>query len=440
MNLAASDEPPSGAEPVGGAGASGVPASGTEAGGAGARARFLREDLTTLWPAPGQFELAGRRLVKRRDGMSYAVLPNKRSPALLLPTQPRAVAATILRNYKTSATSLSRAKFGAAALAARFGALRFMPSQVVVHNGTGCPGSDLVGYLREVLGHDLHVAVYMGSPRANRKPVLQILGPDAQTVAFAKVGTNALTRELVDHEARALAFLTARPMSAVTTPRVLHHGLWNGHEILVQEALGQGGTRRAVISSLLQRAMVDVAGLEGVVTCNARDSSYWRRLDDRISDLQPDVQGVRLKSELDALNPVAASTEIAFGAWHGDWTPWNMLCQGDRIQVWDWERFDTDVPVGFDALHFALQRAVARDSEQARSAATRLLESSAGLLAPFGTSVGAARLVATLYLLDLGARYLKDGQHEAGAALGDLQTWLLPAVADSSQRRRNTGS
>ncbi len=440
MNPAASGEPPFGAQPMGGAGASGGPASGAEARTASARARFLRDDLTTLWPAPGRFELTGRRLMQPRDGISYAVLPNGRHPALLLPTQPRAVAATILRNYKTSATTLSRAKFGAVALAARVGALRFMPSQVLVHDATECPDSDLVSHLRQVLGHDLHVAVYMGSPRANRKPVLQILGPGAQTVAFAKVGTNALTRRLVEHEAGALTFLTTHPMDTVTTPRVLHHGLWNDHEILVQEALGQGVARRGMNSSLLEQAMVDVARLEGVVENNAKDSSYWRRLNDRISGLPPDAQGAQLKSALDALTPVAASTDIAFGAWHGDWTPWNMVCLGSRIQVWDWERFETDVPVGYDALHFALQRAIARDHEQAGSAAANLLDSSAGLLSAFGTSRSAARLVATLYLLDLGARYLKDGQREAGAALGDLGTWLLPAVAHSAQRLRINGS
>jgi hypothetical protein len=439
VSSAASEEPSSGAQPIGGSGA-GDQAPPAEVGDATARARFLRDDLTLLWPAPGQVELTGRRLSKPRNAVVYAVLPNARNPSLLLPTHPRHVAATLLWNYKTSATSMSRAKFGVAAIAARVGALRLMPSQVLVHNSTGCPDADLLGYLREVFGHDLHIAVYTGSPRANRKPVLQILGPGGQTIAFAKVGTNRLTRELVDHEAVALAFLTARPMKTVMTPRVLHHGLWQGHEVLVQEALGHSGSRGAMTTSLLEQAMVEVAGLDGVDVRRATDGRYWQRLSDKLSSLQSDAQGTQLRSAFDALQPLAASTEMSFGTWHGDWTPWNMLCRGDRIQVWDWERFETGVPIGYDALHFALHRAVARDPDHPRYAATQLMDESAALLAPFGTSVQAARLVATLYLLDLGARYLKDRQHEAGAALGDLRSWLIPAVDESSQRLRINGS
>jgi Phosphotransferase enzyme family len=440
VTVSSSDQPPPGADSILGGGRSGDPDLGSAAVGADARARFLRDDLVMLWPAPGQFELTGRRLVRPRDGLSYAVLPNSRHPALLLPTSPRVVAAEMLRNYKTSATSLSRVKFRAMALVARAGALRLHSSQVLVHDATGGPDADLVGHLRQVFGHDVHVAVYMGSPRANRKPVLQILGPDARTLAFAKVGTTALTRSLVRHEGSTLCFLATRPMERVVTPRVLHHGLWHGHEILVQEALGQERVPTGDVRSALKQAMVEVAGLDGIVTRNLKDSSYLRRLNDKISHLQPDTQAARLQSAIDALQPIATSAEIPFGAWHGDWTPWNMLFKGDRIQVWDWERFETDVPVGFDALHFALQRSVAQDHNQAGSAATTLLDMSGDLLAPFGISVDSARLVATLYLLDLGARYLKDGQHAAGAALGDLRTWLLPAVADSSQRLRIIGS
>ena len=434
-----SDQPPPDAEPIPGRRPSDDPFPGSSPARTDPRARFLQEDLATLWPTPGQAELTGRRAIRPSDASSYAVVPTSRHPVLLLPTHPPAVAAATLRNYKTSAGSMSRAKFRALALAARAGALRFLPNQVLVHDSAGDPDADLVGHLRKLLGQEVYIAVYMGAPRANRKPVLQILGPDAQTIAFAKIGTNALTQRLVRREASALSFLATRPMTTVRVPSVLHHGSWHGHEILVQRAVGRERVRARALPSAIEQAMVQVAGLGGVSTSNGRDSSYWRQLEQRISELRPDPQSGGLKSALESLGPVAASTEISFGAWHGDWTPWNMLARGDTIEVWDWERFETDVPVGIDALHLALQREVSRDHRQARSAATALLESSSRLMAPFGGPRDAAKLVATLYLLDLGARYLKDGQLQAGAALGNLQTWLLPVVSDSSQRLRTNG-
>jgi len=44
---------------------------------------------------------------------------------------------------------------------------------------------------------------------------------------------------------------------------------------------------------------------------------------------------------------------------------------------------------------------------------------------------GQARAAAISYLIELTTRYLGDRQSEVGARLGDVDTWLLPAIASS---------
>ncbi|GAB3219648.1 hypothetical protein GCM10027452_41050 [Micromonospora halotolerans] len=56
-------------------------------------------------------------------------------------------------------------------------------------------------------------------------------------------------------------------------------------------------------------------------------------------------------------------------------------------------------------------------------------------LAPFDSDGRDADLVAVLYLVELAARYLRDRQAEAGARLGHVDTWLLPAVEEHLARR-----
>src|SRR5207253_3116256 len=54
----------------------------------------------------------------------------------------------------------------------------------------------------------------------------------------------------------------------------------------------------------------------------------------------------------------SAHVTLAFGAWHGDWQPYNMARVPGRpaqIALWDWERFALGVPLGFDPLHYLLQ-------------------------------------------------------------------------------------
>ncbi len=61
--------------------------------------------------------------------------------------------------------------------------------------------TSLVSHLSDELGQELTAGIHLGPPRANRKPVLQLMDPSGATVAFAKVGVNRLTRERVRHEA-----------------------------------------------------------------------------------------------------------------------------------------------------------------------------------------------------------------------------------------------
>ena len=53
---------------------------------------------------------------------------------------------------------------------------------------------------------------------------------------------------------------------------------------------------------------------------------------------------------------------------------------------------------------------------------------------------GQAHLVTSLYLVELAVRYLQDGQAEAGAGLGRLGTWLLPALVEKAGALRTAAS
>ena len=92
--------------------------------------------------------------------------------------------------------------------------------------------------LREVLGvADLLLTLPIGPARANRKPVLQVTDPAGTVLAFAKVGHNRLTRELVRHEAASLDSVGDLRLRGVRAPRVLGHVAWRDLELLVLEPL-----------------------------------------------------------------------------------------------------------------------------------------------------------------------------------------------------------
>jgi hypothetical protein len=137
----------------------------------------------------------------------------------------------------------------------------------------------------------------------------------------------------------------------------------------------------------------------------------------------------RLRGLIGRVADDCGGVPVTIGAWHGDWTPWNTAADGDALLVWDWERFGSAVPTGYDTLHWRLQSDLVSSLADPAASARRCLETAPATLAPLGLSPQAARATAVGYLTELATRYATDRQAEAGARLGDIGAWLLPAVA-----------
>jgi hypothetical protein len=394
------------------------------------RRDYLWEMLGRLWPPPLSVTRFGRLAPGSPGSTELLVFPDERRAALLVPRRPRRAAAAALRNYKASATARDRFRFGAAAFAARVGLAEVLPDRIRIERGPDGTGDDITDHLRTVLRRDLLVSLYISPARANRKPVLQALAPDGEVLGFVKIGVSPLTRRLVRAEAAALAFLASVPLSRLEPPRLMYHGQWRGNELLVQAALPAG--RPAKNHAELGGAMAELARVRGLSHQPLADSPYLHGLRSRLRALTGTELAGPLGQALDLLGPAAGS--LAFGSWHGDWTPWNMTMAGGRALVWDWERFETGVPVGFDAVHFWLQGAIIRGGMAPQAAAERAVSTAPEILRPFGLDPGTASRVAALYLAEIAVRYLQDGQAEAGARLGRVGDWLLPVLTRHARR------
>jgi hypothetical protein len=373
-----------------------------------------------VWPAPARTAL-------RRGGTGgYAVVPSAARPRLLVPVGSRRAAASAIRHSTEAAGrgARLRRRVLAAAFRAGLGGLAFR-DRLVVADDAGA----LEERLATVLGRPALLSIHIGPARANRKPVLQLLGPRGEALGYAKLGVDPLTRALVDAEAAALSRLAGVPLGRVVVADALHHGSWRGHALLVQSALPVGLPRaapeRAAVAE--RAAMLAVARCLGVRSEAYAGSGYAKRLATEVDALGDRPEAHRLRTVLDVVAHV--DPVLCFGCWHGDWNGGNSAALADgRVLVWDWERFDPDVPLGYDALHRRLQTAVTRGGVPPRRAADVLLGTAVDTLRPFDQPAPAADLVAVLYLAELAARYLRDRQAEAGARLGHVDTWLLPAV------------
>lgn len=395
------------------------------------RRAFLDEVLAEIWSNPPREgrPWEHRRIKGRASGdIRYALVPTARQPVIAVPVRPWRGAASVLANYKPSARGVARLRMLILAAAARAGGLELWPTQLVRLHGRSDDRDCIEAYLTRRLDQDVLAAVYTSPPRANRKPVLHLLDGQGRTFGYAKIGMNPLTGALVRAEAAALATLAGRRLRLLRTPPVLYAGEWRGHDIVVQGAL-HIDRPASVPSAALAAAMVELNADASRTVVNARANAYVEMLAARLDRIAT-RRGQWLAAALSAwISGACDGQELALGAWHGDWTPWNMAYDGSTMSVWDWERYQTGVPAGFDALHYASQNDIVRNGRVPGAAVQNLFATAPGLLAPFGVQPDDAERVTLLYLLELAARYEADGQEAAGATLGALETWLLPALA-----------
>lgn len=386
-------------------------------------------ELGQLWPCAdlrvSMPPWPDRTANRVRAGGDFWVLPTIRRPRLLVPADPK------IAPYAFQALRRPTSRQGAVVDAAlrwilRAGGARLWPPRLTLSESRPATQS-IVDYLSVVFRRQVAVAVVLGPPRANRKPVLAVLDGRGSVLGFVKVGVNALTRSLVSTEAQNLHLLQRVNWRRLEVPQLLSHDRWNGLEVLVQSALPSWRAPLDHSVPLRREAMAEVARAFGTEQKPLETSTYLDRLRGRL-DAMPDSTVAGLGQQvLSTFHRSDASAVVTFGTWHGDWSHWNMAVSQGKVMLWDWERMERDVPVGFDAFHLAFREVRQRTRDSAESGVA-FLESAGGVGRDFGIPVELSRPLAMLYLIEVGLRYLNDGWERNSPRTEAVRAWLLPAM------------
>lgn len=378
--------------------------------------REIPPQVKGLWPWPAEVTVSRSG---RDDETGYYVVPSLKRPRILVPVDVRGADRMFARHGGSKAERAARAAWQRAH---RSGLAGRLPLQRLLVT----PAPDgIEAYLADALGVAVRIGVLLGPPRANLKPVVQVFNERGDTIAFAKLGLTRLTEGLLATEAAALARLAETSVFSFVAPPLLHHGSWNDIPVLVQGALALAQDDRAPTEPPV-RVMAEIAKLDGVAEHGLGDSSF-------LDSVQPHPDADWHGIDLDVFNRLhealaAADPALPFGSWHGDFGPWNMGSDGVRVEVWDWERFATGVPVGLDAAHYRTQRGVAEQTPAA-DAWSQITAEVAEVLVACERDAELAPTVGGCYLLAICARYRGDAHDGPTPALRRRLGWLS-LVAD----------
>ena len=156
------------------------------------------------------------------------------------------------------------------------------------------------------------------------------------------------------------------------------------------------------------------------------DSPWWHSVRSRIQDAVADaVAQSALELAADRIERAHGREPLRFGAWHGDLVPWNLARLGSRPYAWDWESSTTDVPLGFDAVHFYYSVAFIAQERPLAEAASIAASRAGAALCALGVPEQGHRLVALLHMVEMAIRH-----EQARPSTGDVDRRFYPAVLD----------
>ncbi|MGX9901863.1 hypothetical protein ACW0JT_22150 [Arthrobacter sp. SA17] len=424
----------------------------------------LLATLGDLWPGSAGRVISARSpyspATEVTNGKGFWVVPHARAPRILIPAGNARAACSALHRYSAAISLSETVQRLVLASALGLGAGRaLLPDRVQLDSvqldsvqldqvpldsvplGTlqqGEAGQDsILDYLEGVLGEPLSVSLSIGPARANRKPVLQVFDSKGRSLAFVKVGDTATASGHVSREAKNLALLSTKDFSTLELPTVISFGSWRSMTVLVMSALNTAPAARGLrFARLRERALLELNEAFPYGDSTLGQTPLWVGLRTQYLKLTDDLVRLRFGECLDRLETAFPDAILPVGAWHGDFTPWNMARRRGRLQLWDWERFDEGVPVGLDQLHYPLNLHLRRAGTTLAAILEGLELGAPGFRIPHRQS-HRTHAVLGVYLAAISLRYLLGAQGEGGDAISSKSKLMLEALElVTSQGRR----
>lgn len=208
-------------------------------------------------------------------------------------------------------------------------------------------------------GKSLEWAVFEGTPSVHQKQVLQVFCGQ-KILCYCKISANADIINLFEQEADLLHELHVKGIHSI--PNCLYAG-----------AIENGGKQLLVLSTektvhshvphewgdLLQLFSEDLQAK--TFKKIPYEESYLAKginlLNERIDLLPACLDKSKLVRAMTFMETRYRGKMMDCAVCHGDFTPWNMFIENDRLFVFDWEYAFRCCPIGIDHYHFYTQTA-----------------------------------------------------------------------------------
>ena len=197
-------------------------------------------------------------------------------------------------------------------------------------------------------------AIFTGTVGPNNK--MLVYEENESGNSFYKVATTVQAQKIIHNEETTIRKLETIKSNYFYTPNI-KNASESFLEIQDVSALSQ---RYNTLENIQINALKEINELEKKVV-------DWKIFSDNL-DIDANFTKIKetndsriprgILKKLKQLRELSQTEEIHLGFSHGDFTPWNMYRDGEKIALYDWELANSNAPIGFDAFHFIIQKGI----------------------------------------------------------------------------------
>ncbi|CAN5576884.1 hypothetical protein BH11BAC2_BH11BAC2_08960 [soil metagenome] len=207
------------------------------------------------------------------------------------------------------------------------------------------------------------ISFFMGTRGETRKVVMEI-HQGTSTVGFVKIPVTEKSSELVKNECDMISELGKYDFSTLSLPRISGKVTGTARISNVKPAFTIPADR---ITAIHVRAMAELYALsherkaitETAAWTSITNNMEWMKRELLFTNGMDATKTRRLIHLLRKLfNTLPIGESVAVSVSHGDFTPWNMYCDEQRLYVYDWELARNGIPMLFDLYHFTFQSTI----------------------------------------------------------------------------------
>ena len=207
-------------------------------------------------------------------------------------------------------------------------------------------------------------SIFTGTVGKNRKIIVE-LNNGYKSLVFAKVAISNTSEDLIQNEFHVLSKLKRENLTSIYVPTVL---AYSEKELL--EISNIKPKRCKQPSKLIDVQIVALTQINSINHKHVqwKDMQAKFEIESLIENLKVKVivdnglDGQRIDSYIEKLSllrkTINNEESLSCGLAHGDFTPWNMYINHEKLYIYDWELSKEAMPVLFDLFHYIFQSEV----------------------------------------------------------------------------------